>query len=189
MEADDRAAAAGGEEIGERGEDLLELHELGVDRDAERLERARRGVDLRLALLRERDRIGAELRELGRGAELIGLGRVLDQPGDPLRVALLAVLEEDLGEVGRVGGPDQLERRLAVGRIHPHVERAVLHEGEATLGQVELGRRDTQIEQQAIELAIAEKLRDFAELRVVKLDVSELLASCPERQRIAIDAY
>ena len=49
------AAAAGREQIGERGEEALELIELGVDRDAQRLERARRGVDLRLALLDDRD--------------------------------------------------------------------------------------------------------------------------------------
>src|SRR6185369_9898984 len=39
VEADDRAAAAGREQAGEVGEQVLELLELAVDRDAQRLER------------------------------------------------------------------------------------------------------------------------------------------------------
>src|SRR5205823_3485682 len=48
VEADDRAPPPGDQQVGEPGEELLELLDLAVDRDAQRLERAGRRVDLRL---------------------------------------------------------------------------------------------------------------------------------------------
>ena len=47
----------GASTIGEHGEEALELLELGVDRDPQRLEGPGRGVDLGLALLDDRDRL------------------------------------------------------------------------------------------------------------------------------------
>ena len=41
--------------------------------------------------------------------------------------------------------------RLAAVRIHAHVERAVVLEAEAALGLIELGRRYSEVKQDAVE--------------------------------------
>jgi hypothetical protein len=64
-------------------------------------------------------------------------------------VALFPELEDQISEVLLTHARDQLGCGLAdVG--HAHVERAVIHEAEATLCHVELRRTDSEIEEETI---------------------------------------
>ena len=51
------------------------------------------------------------------------------------------------------GGVDELRRANARIRVHAHVQRAVIHEAEATLRVVKLWRRHAQVEQDTADLA------------------------------------
>ena len=65
--------------------------------------------------------------------------------------------------------------------VHPHVERSILHEAEAALGCVELRRRNTEIEQHAVQLPVQPCLADAAR-RVVANDplITVRRGSCAE---------
>ena len=81
----------------ERGEQLLELLELAVDRDAQRLERARRRIDAADAHRADRAHDGAA--EVERRLELAVAERALDAARDAPRAPLVAVLVDDVGEL------------------------------------------------------------------------------------------
>src|SRR5690606_9688606 len=82
-----------------------------------------------------------------------------DGPCDSPRASLFSELENDVGDAIFIEGVDDIGRRgpllgssLARSAEHPHVERPVSLEGEPALRLVELHRRDTEIEDNAIEL-------------------------------------
>ena len=106
-----------------------------------------------LALLLARVDPGNHLRQLA-GAH-IGLCHpiVHDGASNLLGEALLTEGFQHPGDVVHIGTGQPLGGALTGGGIHPHVERAVLHEAEATFGIVKLGGGDTEIQQEAIDLA------------------------------------
>ena len=67
------------------------------------------------------------------------------------RGALLAKVEEDIGEFGLARLGQKVRRGLAA-PFHPHVERRVLAQREAALGLVELHRGDADVERDAVEV-------------------------------------
>ncbi len=152
MKADHDAATAGCEQIRERREHRRELVQLLVDRDSQRLKGPCGGMDLRHPLLRGWDRTRRDSGEVRRGVELVRTHRLLDQPRDLARIALLTELADHLAERIGIELLDQLERSLPAARIHAHVERTLLHEREAALGAVELRRRHAEIENDSIDL-------------------------------------
>ena len=81
-----------------------------------------------------------------------------DGAGDAAGRALLAVLEENVGERRLGQAVDEVGGRGA-GLAHPHVERAVLLEGEAAGGLVELHRGDADVEHDAVERRMARPRR------------------------------
>ena len=110
------------------------------------------------------------------------------------RMALLAELEDDVGEIalGRlrhhVGGA----RAVAA---HAHVERAVEPEREAALGLVELHRGHAEIEHDAVDRGVAEFLRDAIERGEALLDQRQPAAgrldqtgAVRDRALVAVDA-
>ena len=111
--------------------------ELVVDEDAQRLEDARRGMDLvlRMAAHEARDRIG-EVEGAGEGPDLAPL---LDHARDASRMALFAEQPEDTGEIGCLEPVDDVGGAGA-GAGHAHVERPVGAKGKAALGLVDLHR-------------------------------------------------
>ena len=122
----------GASRVGERGEELLELLELAVDRDAQRLERARRRVDLRLALL---DRIGIARatrasRDRSSCAADPSRDRVLDQPRDLARVALLAELGDQLGRARR-----RRDRAISSSAVGPGVGSIRMSSGPSCVNE------------------------------------------------------
>src|SRR5690348_8157931 len=75
--------------------------------------------------------------------------------GNAARLAFLAISEQQVGEVGFVEAVDQVGRALAL-RRHTHVERSFAHEGEASVGLIELHRGDAEIEHDAIDRSARE---------------------------------
>ena len=140
--------AAGLEHALGRGKRRGEFAELVVDEDAQRLERARRRMDV--AGPRAHD-AGDDVGERARGARSARSPRARRwrgrrrAHGAPRRGSQMMVGEIALGRArDDVGGA----RALAA---HAHVERPVEAEGEAALGLVELHRGDAEIEHDAVD--------------------------------------
>src|SRR5262249_44611361 len=125
VERNDGDAAAGSQRLDGLRERSLETAELVVDLDAQRLERARRGMNLRTTRPPARNRPRDEVRELESSPERPARARACDRARD-------AICEPLAGEIPEAPG----QRRLAllvhdVGgrardpRIHAHVQRAV----------------------------------------------------------------
>jgi len=60
-------------------------------------------------------------------------------------------MEKNIRQIRFGGGIDQISRCWAV-LAHPHIKRAVAHEGKATLGEVKLHGGDAQIEHDPVEI-------------------------------------
>jgi hypothetical protein len=74
-----------------------------------------------------------------------------DGVGDAASEALLAEAADDAGEFGLADLVDEVRGVVPGIRAHAHVERAGASVGEASLPHVELVRRDTEVENGAIE--------------------------------------
>src|SRR5256714_10834241 len=130
MERDDRDPAAGPHDAHRRGECLLEVRELVVDRDAESLEDTRRGIDAaRPPRLHARDET----------AEIVGRPeRCFDaatdyRSRDARRLRLLAVLGEDASKVLLSPAVHDVDRPDPSVRVRTHVQRASRAKAEAPL--------------------------------------------------------
>ena len=176
MEGHDDEPAAGLQDSFGGGERRHQLGQLLVDENPQRLERPRRRMDLvRLGTDHAADdirqRLGGDDRRLLAGGD--------DGARDAARMALLAELEDDVGQIAlgclrhHVGGARPLG-------AHAHVERAVEPEREAALGLVELHRGHAEIEHDAVDRRrgrISRATRSSAEKRS-STSVSRPLADC-----------
>ena len=170
----------------------MELAELVVDGDAQRLERPRRRVLVGVARRAGR---GHRARQAQRVGELAGFGGALERPSDAARVALLAVLPQDAGQRLVVEAADELERGLAVLGIHAHVDRALPLPREAAARLVDLHRRHAEVRDDAVELRDADRpdLPELPELIEQGRQLAEAAAHRDEavaeaRQALAGDA-
>ena len=147
MEGDDDEPASGLEQALGGGQASGELAKLIVEIEPERLEGARRRVLGLVALAAEH--AGDDVGELaGRGDRRFSPRRATMA----LAIARARRSSPSLPMISASSCSDSvLTRSAAVGpcRAHAHVERAVLHEGEAALGLVELHRGDAEIEHDA----------------------------------------
>src|SRR3954463_2598837 len=109
MERNPCKAAIFPEQLPPQGQRGVELAELVVDRDADRLERALRGMAAGESR-RHRDRVGDDLDELLRGLDLRSPARADERPRDLAGVALLAELTQGPGEPAFVPLVDDLAR-------------------------------------------------------------------------------
>ena len=73
-----------------------------------------------------------------------------DGPGHPGGVSLLAVVTDDVGQLFFVHALQEVGRRFPLRRIHSHVERPVVAEGESAFGSVELRRGDAEVDQETV---------------------------------------
>ncbi len=96
------------------------------------------------------DRRPHQLGQLRGRGQRGGAAGAVDRLGDPPGEALLAVLAQHPGELGDRVVVDDVAGGGAGGRVHPHVQRRVLGVGEPALGEVELHRGDTEVEQHAV---------------------------------------
>ena len=85
-------------------------------------------------------------------------------PSDPARAALLSIEVDRVREGAFLVAVDDVGRAHAILR-HAHVERSVLHEGEATLRLVDLHGGDADVEDHAFDRLVTEVARDLVELR------------------------
>ena len=132
---------------------LDELVELLVDEDAQRLERARRRMDLAGLARAPRGRRCRRARwwcAIGASSRAATMARATAREcrSSPSWKMMSARSRSD-GLRHHVGGA----RAVAA---HAHVERAVEAEREAALGLVELHRRDAEIEHDAVDRVVAE---------------------------------
>jgi hypothetical protein len=139
--AQDHKAAARTQQVDRCGESGLERLELLVDRHAQRLEHARRGMrPARLARIRRADALDEHGELLG-GLDRRLAPRVDDGPRDASRLRLLAVAAEQGSQLVRVEGGQQLRCGNAPARVEAHVERTAGPEPEPALcvGELEAG--------------------------------------------------
>ena len=148
VERDDRETTLWSKER-ERGvQTLLEIRELVVHRDAQRLEHASRGIDGARALLFHAEH---EATEVIRGEERLTRATAHDGRRDATGLRLLAVLGEDAAQLDLIPGVHDVGRRPAKVWVGAHVQRAFRAKAEASLRVGELERREPEIEECAIE--------------------------------------
>ena len=139
-------AAPTGLQGGEPGVDGGRQHvELGVHRDADRLEGALGRVTAGAAG-RRGDGVAHDLGQLGGGGDGTGGD---DRPGDAAGVALVAEGSEQAGQLLLVGVVHDVGGRARLALVHAHVEGGVVPVAEAAVGAVELGAADPQVEEHA----------------------------------------
>ena len=110
-------------------QERVELLELAIDPDAQRLERPRRRIDALIAAMRDGAADdGARAVPWLRSASA---ARRHDRPRDAPREPLLAELENHVGELVFVDVAQQVGGRRPACSIHAHVERLVAAEAEA----------------------------------------------------------
>ena len=146
VEGDQNQPAAGPQQGGRRLEQPLDLAQLVIDRDAQRLEHlgCRRAAGLAAAL-----GAGDHGGEVGGGGDRLLGASGDDGPGDAPGLRLVAEVEEELGERLLVQPGDELRGRLA-DAAHPHVERAGRLEREASRRGIELKGGDAEIGDDAV---------------------------------------
>ena len=117
-----------------------------------------------------------------------------DGAGDAARMALLAELEDDVGEIALGGLRHHVGRARPVA-AHTHVERPVEPEREAALGLVELHRGHAEIEHDAVDHGVAEFLGDAIERGESLLDQRQpaigrlhQIRAVRDRALVAVDA-
>jgi hypothetical protein len=143
MKRDDGEAATGLEQTRRIVEQSIELFELGVDVDADRLERAGRRMQPRAQLAsltmahRIRDNVGQRVRR--------ARACVDDRGRDASRVRLLAEVAEDPAEAVGVDAREEVRGGLTRVGVHPHIEGGRAAEREAALGRIELQRRHAEV--------------------------------------------
>jgi hypothetical protein len=148
MERDHDDPPTGAENAHGRSETLLEVRELVIDRDAESLEDARRGVDAARP---------PHFHACHETAEIVGrLERRLDaatddRSRDARRLRLFAVLGKDATKVLLSPGIHDVGRRLAKIRIGTHVESSSGTEAEAPFIVGQLDGREPEVEEDAID--------------------------------------
>ena len=147
MERDHHQPAARREDALRGGQPLRELAELVVDVEAQRLERARRRMDVAGPAMHH---AGDDVGERAGGRDRPFAARRDDGAGDGAGAALLAEEKDDVGEVALGGLRDHVGRRRT-GGAHAHVERPVEPEREAAFRRVELHGRHADIEHDAVD--------------------------------------
>jgi hypothetical protein len=109
VEADDRDRAAGREQIGGDRQQAIEVGQLAVDQDAQRLKRAGRRMKLRPGgtLEREIPRFADDLCQFLRGCDRPDLPAFYDQLRDFRRIAFIAQLQQRLAQFALAQTIDQ----------------------------------------------------------------------------------
>ncbi len=169
MEGDDHQTTAGLQHPLGRNQRRFQFAELVVHRDAQRLEGARRRVDVAgLGAHDAADDVGKALRRGDRGFRALAD----DGLGDMARQALLAIGVDEVGEVGLLEPRDEVGGAVALAR-HAHVERPVEAEGEAAVGLVQLHGGDADIEHDAVDRGVAAIGGNLVEIGETVVDEGE----------------
>jgi len=174
MEADDHEPSAGEQQVDHLLDQVAQPFEFVVYGDPQRLKGAGGRVDL-AGPARPQGPLH-DVSQLGGGGDAAQLPHLADPPGDAAGVALLAVGEDQVGQlllrqaVHELGGGDLL------GLVHPHVQRALGGEGEAPLRVEELEGGDTQVQEQPVDGGDAQPVQDEGQVLEIVAAEGDLLA-------------
>ena len=157
VERDDRETAAGTQHAERCRKAALQVRELVVHRDAQRLEDARRRIDRARALGLDAEH---ELPEVVGREERLARASAHDRRRDAPGLRLLAVLGEDAAKLALIPGIHDVRRRDAKPGIGAHIEWTRSAEAEAAPGVRELDGRETEVEERAVEIDEAALARD-----------------------------
>jgi hypothetical protein len=162
----------------------VDVVELAVHPDAERLERARRRIDPRESAPRhcsshDRRQLRSRL-ERGCGP------RLHDAPRDSPRVPLLAKLINRIGDLRFLSTAQQLGCGRAGRRVHSHVERIVALKAEPAAFGFELIGRHAHVRQGAVDTLDSAGLKNRRDRPIIR--VHELYAIAVFVQRLGRDA-
>jgi len=128
-------------------EAAIELAQLVIDGDAQRLKTAGGAVDSGwIARRRPANDGGQPNRAFDRRQAAFGA----DGARDPARPSFLSVSMQDLRQLGLGGGVDDFRRR-GTGVAHAHVERTIGAEGETARRLVQLVGRHAEVEDDAVQ--------------------------------------
>ena len=183
MEGDDREPAAGREQSLGGVEAALQLAELVVHGDAERLKCS--GCRIDAAGLR-RHHLAHDRRELTGAPDRRRFPGGEDGAGDAPREALLAVKKDNVGERRLGQRIDEIRRRRPL-PLHPHVERPVGTEGQAASGIVELRRGRAEVEGDAGDIGNPECGQQLFHVAVAAFDQRQPAGSLRRQGRAAGD--
>src|SRR5579862_1701145 len=191
MEADDGDASASGEEVRDSGQRERQFRELRVHRNPKGLERARGRI---LTPITPRPRAGGlrdDRGELARRHDRSALASLRNRSCNRLSKAFFTIIANDPRQFANGCAREELRRRLATRRIHPHVERALEAKREAALRAVDLRRRHAEVEKRAVDRLDAkrrEDLRNFREPAAAKREAGIAKGRCRGfGRRVAID--
>ena len=173
VERDDREPTARTKDPERRGEALREIAELVVDGHPERLEYARRRIDLGAAGGLD---AGDEPAELVSCRERPAGPAAHDRRGDARGLGLLAELGEDPPQRAVVPGVHDVGGRDGEPWIGAHVEGSARVEAEASGIVGQLDRGEAEIEEDAVELAEAVLTGDGIANREVRLNEDGAIA-------------
>ena len=141
------------------------------------------------------DRGGDGVDELERRGERPALAAAHDLAGDPLGVALLAVLAQRARELAALPRVDDLGRGQVLLRVHAHVERRVVGVGEPARASVDLhrGHPEVEVDEVGLEALLAQQLEAVREVGAdearAALDLGGELGERLLGQRVAVDAH
>ena len=148
VERDDREATTGAQRAHRGIQALLEILELAIDDDAQRLEDARGRIDAAPTLrLHARD----EAAEVVCRKEWLGRTPARDRGRDTTRLGLLAELAECAAQLALVPAVHDVCRRDAEVRVGAHVQRAFCAKAEASPLVCELERGETEVQEDPVE--------------------------------------
>ena len=99
-----------------------------------------------------------------------------DRAGDPAGIPLLAVFEDQVGELLFADLLEQIGGRRPLRLIHAHVERLVATEAEATAFGLELHRRHAKVRERAVDAGHAPIVEHAAKLTVVGVNQLDAVA-------------
>jgi hypothetical protein len=165
--------AAGAQRVDSATERHRQRLELTVDRDSERLEDARGGMNAAAPARRSGRRTRDYFRELRTSRDRFTLTLLDDGAGYPASVRFFAISTEKVTQLLFVEIGDQLARRSAAGGVEAHVERPISTKAECALWVGELVRAQAEVEQDAVcrgEAFVSGDVREFLEVRLAQRD-------------------
>jgi hypothetical protein len=149
VKTDDRDLATDFQLLDSGFEAFLKCGQLIIYRYSQRLKGPSRRVRIRRPSL-PRNRCLYNLGQVPRCENGLPFPAFINELSNPGCPSLLPPLTQNPLNSGAIQPSEQFARRHTRGRIHPHIEWGVDSERKAALTRVQLVRRDSQIEQDAI---------------------------------------
>ena len=181
--ADHRQPPRWRQHVERAGQRRLQHVQFAIDRDPQRLKGAGRRVNL--AAPPGRDRPGDDRRQLLCRRERRARPFAHDGAGNSPRPAVLAIGEDEVGQLVFRQGIDEIGRCRGRAGTKAHVERAGSVEGEATSRVGELVGRETEVKQHAVERREAGFARIPREVSEIPLAQDQPVAGCCHERRAA----